>query len=472
MMRVLLGIACLSLAGCGFDSGAGGAGPAPATQPIADTQARASRHFEVVSIAELPKPSDGGRLEMWMPVPSSDAQQTIANVRVETSLAYDFQIDPDYGNRILHAWSDRAEAGTTITLRFDCTRREEHALPAGRSANVSSTPAPDDRLLQPDRLGVIDDRVRAIAWRVTAGKTDALSKAHAIYDYAIDHMAYDKVTPGWGNGDTRRACEIGKGNCTDFSALFISLARAAGIPARFKMGCQIPPTQHGGPIIGYHCWAEFWAPGIGWVPVDASEAWKDPFRRDFYFGSLDPDRIQFSLGRDERLPGMHGDPLNYFFAPYAEIDGKAMKVERLLSVIAGEARRLGLSLCPLEYRAKVQCRATPWAANCASGQSPVLSHISQSGDSSPGTPSPNRSGDPRLQSRQRARSAADSINLFAADHLDDGTGVLRPAVADMALQTGGGDSGGPHRPRSIGHPRGPAGAESGADHRDLSGGKD
>lgn len=335
MMRVLLGIACLSLAGCGLDSSPASAGPIPTTQPIAGTQAHASRHFELVSIAELPKHSHGGRLEMWMPMPSSDAQQTIANVRVETVLAYDFQIDPDYGNRILHAWSDRAEAAT-ITLRFNCTRHEECALPVDCRTNVSSTPAPDDRLLQPDRLGVIDDRVRAIAWRVTAGKADALSKAHAIYDYAIDHMAYDKVTPGWGNGDTRRACEIGKGNCTDFSALFISLARAAGIPARFKMGCQVPRTQHEGAIAGYHCWVEFWAPGIGWVPVDASEAWKNPSRRDFYFGSLDPNRIQFSLGRDERLPGMHGDPLNYFFAPYGEIDGKAVKVERLLSVIAAE----------------------------------------------------------------------------------------------------------------------------------------
>lgn len=228
-----------------------------------------------------------------MPVPSSDAQQRVSGVQVNTSLSYEFQIDPEYGNRILHGWGNRAEADS-VTLRFDCTRREGRALPPGTGENGSTTPSPDDRLLEPDRLGIIDDRIRAIAGRVTAGRTDAISRTRAIYDYVIDHMAYDKVAPGWGNGDTVRACTVGKGNCTDFSALFISLARAAGIPARFKMGCQIPATQREGAIAGYHCWTEFWSPGVGWVPVDASEAWKAPNRRDYYFGHLDPNRIQFS----------------------------------------------------------------------------------------------------------------------------------------------------------------------------------
>lgn len=270
-------------------------------------------------------------MDLWLPIPSSDAQQTVSNVRVDTSLPHEIQTDPDYSNQILHVWSDRPESAT-VTLRFDCTRHEEHALPPDRQQNASQAPVPSDRFLQPDRWGVIDDRIRSLAAQVTANQSDVMSKARAIYNYVIDHMAYDKVTPGWGNGDTLRACAVGKGNCTDFSALFISLARASGIKARFKMGCQIPPAQHDGKIAGYHCWIEFWSPEIGWVPVDASEAWKNPSRRDFYFGGLDADRVQFSCGRDVRVPGIQGEPLNYFFAPYAEVDGKPVAVDRVLSV--------------------------------------------------------------------------------------------------------------------------------------------
>src|SRR5258708_7824089 len=108
--------------------------------------------------------------------------------------------------------------------------------------------------------------------------------------------------------DTRRACDVGKGNCTDFHSLFISLARARQIPSRFEIGLQVPPGKPSGKIDGYHCWSEFWDPRDGWTPVDASEAWKHPERHAYYFGTFDPDRVQLSVGRDLMLPGMSGEP--------------------------------------------------------------------------------------------------------------------------------------------------------------------
>ena len=60
------------------------------------------------------------------------------------------------------------------------------------------------------------------------------------------------------------------------------------------------------------------------MPVDASEAAKDPSRREYFFGALDENRVQFSRGRDLVLtPPQKGEPLNYFVFPYAEIDGQA-----------------------------------------------------------------------------------------------------------------------------------------------------
>jgi transglutaminase-like putative cysteine protease len=76
-------------------------------------------------------------------------------------------------------------------------------------------------------------------------------------------------------------------------------------------------------VSGYHCWAEFYLKGVGWVPVDASEAAKNPSKREYFFGAHDENRVEFSLGRDLTLaPRQQGDPLNYFVYPYAEVDGK------------------------------------------------------------------------------------------------------------------------------------------------------
>jgi hypothetical protein len=57
--------------------------------------------------------------------------------------------------------------------------------------------------------------------------------------------------------------------------------------------------------------------------VDISEAWKDPSRREYFFGAYDANRVKFTAGRDIVLnPKQAGEPLNYFVYPYVEIDGK------------------------------------------------------------------------------------------------------------------------------------------------------
>ena len=59
------------------------------------------------------------------------------------------------------------------------------------------------------------------------------------------------------------------------------------------------------------------------MPVDASEAWRNPDRTDYFFGGLDENRVQFSVGRDIDLrPLQQGRSLNYFIYPYVEVDGK------------------------------------------------------------------------------------------------------------------------------------------------------
>src|ERR1035438_3068951 len=95
---------------------------------------------------------------------------------------------------------------------------------------------------------------------------------------------YDKTGKGWGRGDIYYACQERRGNCTDFHAIFIGYARALGIPARFAIGFPLPADRGEGKIAGYHCWAEFYAKGIGWIPVDASEAAKNPAKREYFFG--------------------------------------------------------------------------------------------------------------------------------------------------------------------------------------------
>jgi transglutaminase-like putative cysteine protease len=102
------------------------------------------------------------------------------------------------------------------------------------------------------------------------------------------------------------------------------MARSVGIPARFAIGLPLPAARGSGEIAGYHCWAELYVRDRGWVPVDASEASKDPTKHAYFFGHHDEDRLEFSRGRHLTLePSQQGPPLNFFVYPYAEIDGKS-----------------------------------------------------------------------------------------------------------------------------------------------------
>jgi hypothetical protein len=72
--------------------------------------------------------------------------------------------------------------------------------------------------------------------------------------------------------------------------------------------------------------------GYGWIPVDASEAWKHPEKKNYFFGAHDDNRVQFTVGRDIHLdPAQQGEPLNYIIYPYAELDGKPFKLESTFS---------------------------------------------------------------------------------------------------------------------------------------------
>jgi transglutaminase-like putative cysteine protease len=143
-------------------------------------------------------------------------------------------------------------------------------------------------------------------------------------DFIVDLYQKSKEDGGnytFGHGNAIYACDIGVGNCTDYHSYFMSLDRTLGIPARFHMGFLIPSRKEG-EINGYHCWADYYVEDEGWYPVDISEADKDPNRKDYYFGTVDNNRLEMMVGRDFILKGYESKVVNIFIYPIMEINDK------------------------------------------------------------------------------------------------------------------------------------------------------
>jgi transglutaminase-like putative cysteine protease len=286
--------------------------------------AQDSRHFTfhyAFTVKNLPA---GKKVRVWIPAAQSDAYQEIKIISVQGDLPLKKTAESKYGDQMYYAETNSAQPELHFDVEYDVTRHERVALgPAAHliPASISSTEKQQD--LQPDVLVPTTGIPADLAVKVTAGKSQPLDKARAIYDYVFTTLRYDKTGTGWGRGDVLYACDAKKGNCTDFHSLFIAMARSQGIPARFEIGFPLPPDKHSSEIAGYHCWSDFYLDGKGWIPVDISEAWKHPEKRDYFFGAHDVNRMQFSMGRDLRLnPPQDGKPLNYFVYPYVEVDGR------------------------------------------------------------------------------------------------------------------------------------------------------
>lgn len=109
----------------------------------------------------------------------------------------------------------------------------------------------------------------------------------------------------------------------DLQVIFIGDWRVVEMLARFAIGFPLPAVRGQGKIAGHNCWAEFCTKGIGWAPIDASEAAKNPAKREYFLGAHDENRLEFLRG-----PGPGVD---------AAAEGRA--AELFQSSIRGSGRR-------------------------------------------------------------------------------------------------------------------------------------
>ena len=117
-------------------------------------------------------------------------------------------------------------------------------------------------------------------------------------------------------------------------------------------GSLLKPTLNGMEVdASYHCWIQFFAPRLGWIPLDASLAniyaeeiplndknkklvelttstgyhGVDKNKVDYYFGNLDERRVVWSTGRDLTMqPPQDDGPVNSLPKMYVEVDGKQL----------------------------------------------------------------------------------------------------------------------------------------------------
>ncbi|MGE3192020.1 MAG: transglutaminase-like domain-containing protein [Microbacteriaceae bacterium] len=289
--------------------------------------------YEIADRFTVVPPGDRTQvLEIWCPVIPDTPHQRVVNIEVRGEQPYELTREFEFGNIMLHNRRVNPRTETTLEIRYTVERQQSGGLMVDASAaRPLASPMLFMRSLTAERHVDVDQRTRALAAELAVDLTGTVEIARRFYDHVTGTMSYDADQQSFlGSTDHALTCSVG--NCNDIHALFVSLCRSAGIPARFIMGQALEPLDsetEDCEVCGYHCWAEFYVAGIGWLPADASCATK--YGTHGLFGGLEINHVAWSVGRDLLLaPPQRAGRSLFFAGPYAEADGQPHHVERRL----------------------------------------------------------------------------------------------------------------------------------------------
>ena len=321
------------------------------------------RTFEVTTRVELR--GEPGKTRVWLPVPASRPRPYQKNVRITWSGSAKARHErlPEGVEVIVADWAAGESPRTLETVVVVSTRNYHVALDAPRSR---PKPLASTQYLRGTSLIAVDGIVRDTATDITSGRTTDLAKARAIYDWIVDNTLRDPTVRGCSVGDIRWMLETKTyaGKCADLNALYVGLARAAGLPARDVYGVRVAPSTEFSSLgrsgvdvtTAQHCRAEVYLSEFGWIPVDPADVAKvrleerangslgDPHlqrARERLFGAWEMNWVAYNEGHDVRLPGSMGRPLPFFMYPQAEIDGArvdSLDAERFRYKITAQER--------------------------------------------------------------------------------------------------------------------------------------
>ena len=111
----------------------------------------------------------------------------------------------------------------------------------------------------------------AKALALTENASNLYDKAKQIFDFVKDYLTYIAQST---DHSALSAYNSHVGDCSEFTHLFIALARAAGIPANFVSGYGYKSDYGSNFEQMGHAFAYMYLPNVGWVPID--EVWNSP----------------------------------------------------------------------------------------------------------------------------------------------------------------------------------------------------
>lgn len=290
---------------------------------------------QTVTLGPIEK--DAESVKWWVSIPGDNPDQKILDFAVVSAPGpWRIVREPTQGNRFLYVEA-KSPGRTSLDVVIDFTLRRRPVHVSLDPEHVGRIEASQRNLfaqyLRRDAPHMeVTPEIQKLADETCGDETNIARQVKQLLGRVAtlaDHYSKDPTKPSCGIGDAKNCLTQGGGCCTDLHSLFISMARARGIPARLQMGYRLlEKNEDKEADPGYRCWVEYFAPGYGWVPSDIVEAdAPEGLGFEVWFSGLTARRLWLNQGRNLILDcGEATRRANHMSIAYAEIDGTPARV--------------------------------------------------------------------------------------------------------------------------------------------------
>jgi transglutaminase-like putative cysteine protease len=269
-------------------------------------------------------------LKLWIPVPREwDSQKAVKIISVEPEPHAKYE-DPEHGNKIYYWDFGKVPAKDTyeVKIRYRAEVFEVYSDIDPEKIGPYEIKSKEYQLYTRSTYSTnINSEIMELTHKAIGNETNPYLQAKLIFEFvrrnmhfnidvrreigsSIENMLKFKVT------DPKTGEQYFEGQCDHYSILFVTLCRAAGIPARGVIGMVgwgpwikekdlvlrdtrytlltsdgLAATRIYGHMDG-HIWAEFYLPSYGWIPADPT--WGT-------FGYQSNNKLILSKGRDVKI---------------------------------------------------------------------------------------------------------------------------------------------------------------------------
>ncbi|MCL2197129.1 MAG: IPT/TIG domain-containing protein [Treponema sp.] len=251
-----------------------------------------------IKVLEATRPNT---LYLWIPKPISSPSQR--NVSLVSRSAEPF-VENHRGVSLYKL--DNLGAGSNLSINLSY-RVEVYAVETGirpLSLRQETTALVTTHTQSSVFIPSDSQKIKSVVSTIARNEQNPYTKAKAIYDWILANIQISD-SPHLSDS-VEDALEKRRSDPYTTALLYTAMTRAANIPCIPVAGVYIDRSGQ----TFRHYWTEFWIDGFGWLPVDpamgsgavfdTSSAMQEPMNEkdvsNYYFGSIDNQRIAFSRG--------------------------------------------------------------------------------------------------------------------------------------------------------------------------------